>query len=290
MLQVMSKAFRQEERSAPLIAKNLLTSGSQRKDALLATIFSSYANQMLTQLAVTSTYPWEKAHQWLVWLASRMSQQNQTVFMVESLQPSWLASRQQRWLYMAMTRLLLGAFTGVILWIFGLVGLQIGAKQTQSSLVLAANSSLAIGWIDLMMSIGIHCFYGLVITAVDIYFFERRLKPQNQPIAIPKWDWKRKLLLAVTVGLTAFTQLWLWGEDPTLLVLQVMGTVFIFVLFSQFAFGQQYKNDVGTVETLGWSWQASMKGALPTTLFTIIPRLCSQTQSRRPALEAQIQG
>jgi hypothetical protein len=44
MLQVMSKAFRQEERSAPLIAENLLTSGSQRKDALLATIFSSYVN------------------------------------------------------------------------------------------------------------------------------------------------------------------------------------------------------------------------------------------------------
>ena len=127
-------------------------------------------------------------------------------------------------------------------------------EESSAPLKLTQMSGIAIGWIDFFMSIAMHCFYGLIITAVDIYFFERRLHAFGQPIKISKWDWQRKFALAISVGMVAFMQLWLWGEETTLLILQLLTTVFMFVLFAHVAFGRQYTDDIRTIETLRWSW------------------------------------
>lgn len=95
--QIEAGAFRQEDSSASLRTEMLPTSEPQRKDALLETIFNNYVQQMVRELAATSPFDWQQARQWLVWLAKKSSEQSQSVFLLESLQPSWLQKRPLRW-------------------------------------------------------------------------------------------------------------------------------------------------------------------------------------------------
>ena len=51
---------------------------------------------------------------WLAWLARGMQQHGQTVFMVEQLQPSWLATSRERVVYTLGSRLIVGLLYGLI--------------------------------------------------------------------------------------------------------------------------------------------------------------------------------
>jgi len=222
----------------------------------------------LGQLVVTSDYTAVPARHWLTWLAQKMSARNQTVFLVEGIQPDWLTAGWQRWLYLLITRLLLGLIVGLILWIFGLAGRQIGVTDhSQSSLLLAAHITWPLVWIDLFMSLFIHALYGLLATAVDLIFYEKRHTNLTTP---SYWDWRRKIATTLVVGLAAYIQLRLFDEQPVLLVLQVWTSAFMFVLVAHFAFGRGHHDDVGTVEALSWSGRASSRGLLPSLLIGLL--------------------
>ncbi len=63
-----------------------------------------------------------RARAWLKWLATRMKRESQTVFLIEGLQPGWLATRSQRVLCHAIFALSFGLFVGLILqhsWVMG---------------------------------------------------------------------------------------------------------------------------------------------------------------------------
>lgn len=263
MLQVMSRAFRQEDSSASLRTETLAAPDAQRKEVLLDTIFHNYVQQMVRELAATSPFHWQQARSWLVWLAQKMSEQGQSVFLLESLQPSWLSGRPYRWSYLILTRMLLGGFIGLILWVIGLTAPQIGvAAHSNSSLLMAARLDVNIVWIDLIASLGFNLFYGFVVGGIDIFFFERRSQ-KGTGLQISQWDWPRKAVMATAVALVVAVQLWLFGEETQMFILQTTAEPFFFVLLSHFAFGQSYENDIGTVEALRWSWQASLRGILP---------------------------
>ncbi|MBK8900145.1 MAG: protein kinase [Anaerolineaceae bacterium] len=263
MLQVMSRAFRQEDSSAALRAEMLEASDDKRKEALLGTIFYNYVQQMVRELAATSPFHWQQAHSWLVWLAQKMSEQGQSVFLLESLQPSWLSRRPYRWGYLIITRTLLGGFIGLILWVIGLAAPQIGVTaHSHSSLLISARLDINIVWVDLAASVGFNLFYGLLVAGIDILFFERRSQ-SGTGLQISRWDWPRKAGVGTAVALIVATQLWLFGEETQMFILQTTAEPFFFVLLSHFAFGQSYENDIGTVEALRWSWQASLRGVIP---------------------------
>ena len=50
----------------------------------------------------------------LSWLARGMIAQRQSIFLVEQLQPAWLATREQYWLYWVGTRVLVALLIGLI--------------------------------------------------------------------------------------------------------------------------------------------------------------------------------
>jgi hypothetical protein len=57
-------------------------------------IFGIYVEQMFQRKRQSSlAFPKEKSIGWLAWLAERMRERSQSVFLVEELQPSWLLSR-----------------------------------------------------------------------------------------------------------------------------------------------------------------------------------------------------
>lgn len=61
-------------------------------------LFKTYVDQMFkrTTRIDPKLYPKEKTIHWLSWLARNMSENNQTVFLIERMQPSWLETKAQR--------------------------------------------------------------------------------------------------------------------------------------------------------------------------------------------------
>ena len=273
MLQVMHKAFRQSSDDLVQMADDRDSQNGSRKQTLLHTIFDAYVQRMLNQLAQTSIYHREQAQQWLIWLAKGMSAHNQSVFLIETMQPGWLATRRQRWIYILATRLLLGVGMGLILWLVGLMGAQLGTNEhSRLSVVLAGRLKANIVWVDFVNALLINSMLGLLVGVVDIVFFERRLRHSEQFSTKSSWDWPRLTTIGLVVGLAIGAFLLLTGESLLLMLLQLFVEPFLFMLLAHFAFGQSYDTDIETVEALGWSWKASLRGV---GLGIILGGLCS---------------
>jgi hypothetical protein len=73
-------------------------------------IFGLYVEQMFQRKQTASLgFPKEKIIGWLSWLARKMSEHSQSVFLVEGLQPNWLGTRTQRVAYGTIAALSLGS-------------------------------------------------------------------------------------------------------------------------------------------------------------------------------------
>jgi WD40 repeat protein len=115
MLSVMTLAY--QGLPAEVLQGGDLESIESRRDHLFAT----YVDRMFKRRKANRRYPVERGLNWLTWLARNMAQHNQSVFFLEEMQPSWLSTRGQRWLYALSTRLTgAGAFAfAFLLPIFG---------------------------------------------------------------------------------------------------------------------------------------------------------------------------
>lgn len=88
-------------------------------------LFDAYIERMFrrsTRLKVEQRYSEAQTKHWLTWLAQRMVQQSQTVFLIERMQPTWLQSKPQRVIYqlgsgsisVLAVSLIYGLITGLI--------------------------------------------------------------------------------------------------------------------------------------------------------------------------------
>ncbi|MFB2976566.1 protein kinase [Microseira sp. BLCC-F43] len=87
---------------------------SERRQHLL----DQYIQRMFDRRNANPKYSKSKAMRWLSWLAKNLSQQSQTVFLIERMQPSWLSHKWQKKLYFLMTMIsfiVLGTVWGNIL-------------------------------------------------------------------------------------------------------------------------------------------------------------------------------
>lgn len=62
-------------------------------------LFDMYIERMLSREKKSDEYTKEKTLHWLGWLARRLQDQGQAEFLIETIQPTWLQSRTQTWLY-----------------------------------------------------------------------------------------------------------------------------------------------------------------------------------------------
>ena len=65
-------------------------------------------------------YPQERTKRWLSWLGRAMRQHSLTVFLLEDLQPSWLPSVRQRWVYAFSSRVSIALSWMILWWILSL--------------------------------------------------------------------------------------------------------------------------------------------------------------------------
>jgi energy-coupling factor transporter ATP-binding protein EcfA2 len=77
-------------------------------------LFNSYIERMLQRKGINQQYPKERTIHWLTWLAQRMSQESQSIFLIEQMQPSWLQNQNQKIAYRIRTFMFSGLPSGLI--------------------------------------------------------------------------------------------------------------------------------------------------------------------------------
>ncbi|NEP26674.1 AAA-like domain-containing protein [Moorena sp. SIO3I6] len=87
-------------------------------------LFSAYIERMFKRRRTNQRYSKAQTKYWLAWLAQRMLQEEQTIFSIERMQPTWLLNRTQKIVYSTLLRLVCGLIFGLtgVLIVFGSTG------------------------------------------------------------------------------------------------------------------------------------------------------------------------
>ncbi len=183
MLSIMTVAFKDTSSKHIQLSRSITV---QRKH-----IFDTYINRMFERPGHTERNPFSKkdALHWLSWLAKKMTQNNQTIFFVEELQPDWLGNEKQKKTYYKVYR-----------WFFTLIFMMLGG------MVFGVSFWLMDGLFDVVIG-GI--LFGIVIGGLygTFMFFiatteskenKKQILPvgskQILPISTLYWSWKKSLI------------------------------------------------------------------------------------------------
>jgi MFS family permease len=146
-------------------------------------LFNKYIDGMFNRVARTKSevYPRDKTTKWLSWLAEKMAQEAQSVFLIERMQPTLLETQVQKRQYTINTILISGLILGLIVWL--IVGLFFG-------LIVGLFYGLIVG---LIYGLTLGLIYGLSEESNTI-----------ETVESLKWSWKEAksgLIVWLIVGL-----------------------------------------------------------------------------------------
>jgi hypothetical protein len=131
MLSVMSLAY--QGAGGDEFASQKAASPEKRRKQ----IFGIYVERMFQRKGMTSLpFPKEKTIGWLSWLAGKMREHSQSVFLVEGLQPSWLGTRARRVAYGSVLALSLALISGLRSGLIGGLSDGLGGRLTVVGVVL----------------------------------------------------------------------------------------------------------------------------------------------------------
>ena len=166
-------------------------------------LFDAYIERMFQRRGTTQQYSPEQAKRWLIWMAQRMAQASQTVFLIERLQPSWLQTWTQRIQYRLESILVYGLIVGLI---FGLIsGLSVGLRKGLiSGLISGLRKGLIFG-----------VFFGLIGVFLGSL-------GDIKTVETLKWSWKEAFnsfcsglnggpIFGLIIGLIGVLSSWLSG-------------------------------------------------------------------------------
>jgi hypothetical protein len=223
MLSIMSLAYQN-------FTPEELTLGGKTED-YRKHLFATYIDRMSQRRGMMKRYPNKETKKWLIWLAKRMNAKSQTVFLIERLQPSWLATRSQQIRY----RLESGFVGGLIIMIISAIyGGQIYGLIYQ-----------LFGWEVYGHALGITSgliyglFYGSVY-GVQIIFFG-----DIKPIESLRWSWQEArnihrsfwvsgMILGLIFGVFSGTIMLIQHGLSTISLFVLLVYLFICLLYSMF--------------------------------------------------------
>ena len=216
-------------------------------------LFDTYIERMFRRKGKNDRlYSPGQTKRWLAWLAQQMRRHDQSIFLIEQLQPSWLASRSEAWAY-----LLIGRTIGTLT--FGLMaGLIMFLNEDR---ILKFSQPLVSGWGGWLL-VGFVCtlIVGSALGFIDaiILVHHGKLIPGQQLSRH-----QRHFLTAIVVALGfvvigglvngVFTGFW-FG-----LVFGLYVAFFVGIYWALRGSALSLVNDIKIVEALHWSWQKSLK-------------------------------
>ncbi|MGK7878259.1 MAG: TIR domain-containing protein [Xenococcaceae cyanobacterium] len=260
-------------------------------------LFNAYIEQMFKRRGAAEPYSQAQVIHRLIWLAQRMSQFSQTVFLIEGMQPAWLPVPAQQRNYRISVRLLILAIWGVlhigllafhhslleklnyhpseglILGLFGgligglLYGLfgELTSRVTKGVMARLTNGLLLglifgsiFGLIWQKWSVGLA--YGLIYGLVGVLIYEL-IHKEIEPIDTIQWSW-RKAVKNLVFGLVIGLVLLLAKATPE----PAQGLIFGLMVSLIFGFEKRNEVDRRTVPNQGIWKSAANTGTLLVTI------------------------
>ena len=229
-------------------AENL--AGRETSEDRTKHLFSTYIDLMFKKRGTAElAYPRERTLGWLSWIARRLSGRNETMFLIEDLQPDWLPTGAQRWAYLAGLSVLLGLLIGganIGYWLESLQPGQ-GLQEGESVLWLTAMPvwCLAFGWIE-----GLGSRSGLP--------FLERVSP-----GIPRAAAKGLIAAALWLPVALAATWWWEGAAAEYVVRHLLWAgIAIALVFGAAGRDRSINFSIKTVESLRWSLGNAWRGAL----------------------------
>lgn len=234
----------------------------------LRNLMEKYVDRMFERMSEQPYRP-NQVMTALSWLARQMTKHSQTVFLIETLQPTWLSSRREEWIYWIGTRLT----GGVILAFFYTGWFVIMMGEPPLSLRIDTPSDYAV---VLALSIYFFAAVGLCAGMIDGKEFPKSLKTGGSI--------KKSLALlvqAIVYGLAGVSVMVALGLGLKLLssdkpivpevflffpLLLTEGGVeagvgsFLWMFFAIRSIRRTRANDILMKESLKWSWERAGKG------------------------------
>jgi len=234
ILNIMSLAY--QNTSAEALRDPTLNTDEARRLHL----FDRYIARMFSRKVGEHPYNDLETKQWLSWLARKMQQHNQEVFMIEGLQPDWLSKPFWQWIYILVSRLL-GSL------IFFLPTLMVGAWTVGITYSLRDLVRLDV------IAIGIY------VGLIDILRFEwSRKREKNKKSALPGWG----VIYFLIIWLGAMLiYLFIWDVDMMINLGGYYAPVAA-IIFGVRRGQRSLENDIRTVEALPWSWHRAVRGLI----------------------------
>lgn len=139
-------------------------------------LFDAYIDQMLHRRGRTRRYTPAQTIRWLAWLAHAMVTHNQSIFLLEAMQPNWLPAGRLRQRYLRINGLFLGSMVGLMIALLAVSALVGGVPIVWPSL-LAWLTPARISTLTLLTVVLSVLVYGsLAVSGAS--------KQQNYPIAV----------------------------------------------------------------------------------------------------------
>ena len=229
-------------------------------------LFEAYVQRMFQRGSLPHYFLQEQTIQWLSWLARKMEQHSQTIFLIERIQPDWLSTPSQRRLHVFLSRLAISLPSGLVGGLILGLGFALFFGPAREGLIRGLGEGL------LSCLIG-----GLAVLLIDV----ARLEWGDRVRAAWQMPSRAQLALNIlVVTLVVGASVWLgigfilgglnwlgyaaalWWLEGSLVGLLV-GLSFGFI----FGFGtrgdrQLLTEDVQTVEYLSWSPATAVVGAI----------------------------
>ena len=225
-------------------------------------LFAAYADLVFRRRRSDSPYPEEQARAWLAWLARRMLEHQQPLFLLERIQPSWLPERRLRRLYLLFSRLVDGLVIGLIVHFFLLLILRASPERAEVLTLQLAHSlaqtlpPLSVSWATLLLLLALNLLIALAAALAQMWLFEREERP---PGDFQRLLWPEAAVYGLLAGIIAWLLMSFWEPPMLAWSLAILEGVTV-ALVARLTFGRSYDSEIRVVEALAWSWSRSLFG------------------------------
>lgn len=226
-------------------------------------LFAVYVRRALQRRGGGGPNSASQTESWLTWLAQKMFQHHQTIFLIEQLQPGWLPARGWRWLFLLSYRIIESLGIGLLVWSLILF------YQRHAPEVASKGPGLVIGLLPfkggsgvllgaLLIALGLSS----MIAIFDGFYFEWLNHRADSTQAARVQIGHHLVVAGLAGGLPAIIIL-AASPDSFWVALYWGGVGGVgYGILSYLVHGQNYQEAIRTVEKVAWSWSGALKGAL----------------------------